>query len=226
LNFERFNFEPAVHLATRRISIAALSAPVLFTGPGMESLDKWAWRRRVRALVSALPSGARAAAGRNASSVLNAQPIWADARSVLCFAPLNDEPDIAPSIEEALRAQKIVALPRFDAGTGRFVAARIDTRSQCLQGPFGALEPGPGCPVIALNQLDLVLVPGVAFDLAGRRLGRGKGFYDRLLAEVRGHKCGVAFDEQIVAELPEEPHDVRVDSILTPTRWRLSAVAS
>jgi 5-formyltetrahydrofolate cyclo-ligase len=55
----------------------------------------------------------------------------------------------------------------------------------------------------------------------GRRLGRGKGFYDRLLAEFRGHKCGVAFDAQIVATVPEEPHDVRVDSILTPAGWRV-----
>jgi 5-formyltetrahydrofolate cyclo-ligase len=65
----------------------------------------------------------------------------------------------------------------------------------------------------------LVLVPGVAFDLRGRRLGRGKGFYDRLLADAGGLKCGVAFDEQIVTEIPVEPHDVSVDCILTPTRW-------
>jgi 5-formyltetrahydrofolate cyclo-ligase len=65
----------------------------------------------------------------------------------------------------------------------------------------------------------LVLVPGVAFDSHGRRLGRGKGFYDQLLAFVRGTKCGVAFDEQIVPEIPIEPHDVRLNCILTPTRW-------
>jgi 5-formyltetrahydrofolate cyclo-ligase len=63
------------------------------------------------------------------------------------------------------------------------------------------------------------LVPGVAFDLHGRRLGRGKGFYDRLLADVRGKTCGVAFDEQIVREVPVEPHDSDVNCILTPTRW-------
>ena len=79
----------------------------------------------------------------------------------------------------------------------------------------------PDCEPAPLNRLDLVLVPGVAFDAQGRRLGRGKGFYDRLLAKVRGHKCGVAFDVQIVSGLPEEPHDVRVDSILTPSRWHL-----
>ena len=70
-----------------------------------------------------------------------------------------------------------------------------------------------------LNRLDFVLVPGIAFDLQGRRLGRGKGYYDRLLAEVRGKTCGVAFDEQIVDEIPVEPHDIHVNCILTPTRW-------
>jgi 5-formyltetrahydrofolate cyclo-ligase len=67
--------------------------------------------------------------------------------------------------------------------------------------------------------VDLILVPGLAFDLRGRRLGRGKGYYDQLLRGLRGITCGVAFDQQIVAEIPVEPHDVRVNCVLTPTRW-------
>ena len=77
----------------------------------------------------------------------------------------------------------------------------------------------PTCAPALLNSLDLVLVPGVAFDLHGRRLGRGKGYYDQLLAGVCGTTCGVAFDEQIVREVPLEPHDVLMNCILTPTRW-------
>ena len=68
-------------------------------------------------------------------------------------------------------------------------------------------------------RLDLVLVPGVAFDLHGRRLGRGRGYYDRLLSQVGGRTCGVAFDEQVVSEVPVEAHDVLLNCILTPTRW-------
>jgi 5-formyltetrahydrofolate cyclo-ligase len=64
----------------------------------------------------------------------------------------------------------------------------------------------------------LILVPGVAFDLQGNRLGRGKGFYDRLLAEIRGVKCGVAFEEQIVDEIPVGSHDAAMDFIVTPSR--------
>jgi len=69
-----------------------------------------------------------------------------------------------------------------------------------------------------LSRLDLILVPGVAFDLCGCRLGRGGGFYDRLLAETHGVKCGIAFDEQITGEVPTGEHDLQMDFILTPTR--------
>jgi len=85
-------------------------------------------------------------------------------------------------------------------------------------GEFGVIEPVAACPVIPPNRLDFVVVPGVAFTLDGRRIGRGKGFYDRLLARVDGVKCGVAFDEQIVEMIPLEPHDIRMDWIVTPTR--------
>jgi 5-formyltetrahydrofolate cyclo-ligase len=67
--------------------------------------------------------------------------------------------------------------------------------------------------------VDLILVPGLAFDLRGHRLGRGKGYYDQLLRGLGGITCGVAFDQQIVAGIPVEPHDVRVNRVLTPTRW-------
>jgi 5-formyltetrahydrofolate cyclo-ligase len=89
---------------------------------------------------------------------------------------------------------------------------------EIVSGQFGIREPDPDCIEIPSHQLDLVLVPGVAFDLHGRRLGRGKGFYDRLLTEVRGMKCGVAFDEQVLNEIPKESHDIHMNFILTPTR--------
>ena len=79
-------------------------------------------------------------------------------------------------------------------------------------------EPASGCPEIPLEKFDLILVPGVAFDLSGNRLGRGKGFYDRILAEASGIKCGVCHDFQLLEKIPAEPHDAKVDFILTPAR--------
>lgn len=141
-------------------------------------------------------------------------------RSILFFAPLDDEPDIWPLVQVALDGGKMVCLPRFDPGTKTYLVHQIDRVAEdIVSGKFGIREPKIYCPQMQLNRLDLALVPGVGFDLHGRRLGRGKGFYDRLLAAVRGVTCGVAFDEQIVARIPVEPHDISVKCILTPTRW-------
>jgi 5-formyltetrahydrofolate cyclo-ligase len=119
-----------------------------------------------------------------------------------------------------LALKKLISIPQFKSEQGEYIACRFDKpEEELVRGKHGILEPPANSPVVPLNQLDLVLVPGVAFDLHGRRLGRGYGYYDRLLDKVCGIKCGVAFDQQIKAELPEEPHDARLDCILTPTRW-------
>jgi 5-formyltetrahydrofolate cyclo-ligase len=114
----------------------------------------------------------------------------------------------------------VVALPRYDADADRYEACQIrDESTDLCLGRFGIREPTGDCGRISINRLDLILVPGLAFDLHGRRLGRGKGYYDQLLAVSRGRSCGVAFDEQIVREVPVEPHDALVNCILTPTQW-------
>jgi 5-formyltetrahydrofolate cyclo-ligase len=162
----------------------------------------------------------RSQSSRGAQAILKAQPAWQEAGSVLLYAPLEMELDVWPLLEEGLKAGKVVALPQFDPETGRYVARQIkDLAREMRLGRYGIREPLTSCELVPLNRLDFTLVPGVAFDLHGRRLGRGKGYYDALLAEVRGKTCGVAFDQQIVREVPVEPHDSDVNCILTPTRW-------
>jgi 5-formyltetrahydrofolate cyclo-ligase len=182
--------------------------------------SKAALREQIRALLKTKTSEQRVEASVRARLNLEQQQIWREARVLFFYAPLPEELDIWPQVEDSLKVGKIVCLPRFDQSTGHYQAFCIeDLTSDLVTGRFGIREPGEACAGVPLNQLDLVLVPGVAFDLRGRRLGRGKGFYDRLLADAGGLKCGVAFDEQIVTEIPVEPHDVSVDCILTPTRW-------
>ena len=181
---------------------------------------KAALREQIRARLKAISTAAREAASTKLCSHLLENEAWSKARSVLFFASMADEPDVWPLLAEALRAGKLVALPRFDSGKKKYVAREIrNLNEDVVSGQFGIREPQNSCPVLPLNRLDLILVPGVAFDLHGRRLGRGKGFYDQLLADVRGTTCGVAFDEQIVAAIPMEPHDIPLNCILTPTRW-------
>jgi 5-formyltetrahydrofolate cyclo-ligase len=181
---------------------------------------KAALRQQIRQQLHNLRPEQRAAAAAKACALLESQAVWSRAQSVLFYAPLPDEPDVWRLLQASHASGKTVALPRFDPATGQYVATQFQNAiDDVVTGPFGIREPAARCPVIALNRLDLVLVPGVAFDLVGHRLGRGKGFYDRLLESVRGTICGVAFDEQIVAEVPVEPHDIRLHCILTPTRW-------
>ncbi len=163
---------------------------------------------------------ARKEASARALALLERQKAWQSAGSVMLYAPVRGELDVWPLADSALRAGKALSLPRFDAETNRYIACQVkDLATEVEPGRYGIGEPRPSCEPVALKQLDLILVPGVAFDLHGRRLGRGKGYYDQLLTAVRGTTCGVAFDEQIVRAVPVEPHDSDVNCILTPTRW-------
>lgn len=187
------------------------------------SQAKAALRRELREVLRRMtPAEAAAESGRLCERLL-AQPAWRDARSVLLYMPLPGEPDVRPALRAALDAGKTVALPRREAGTDDYGAAVVaDPDRDLVPGAFGVAEPGPECPGLALNRLDFVLVPGLGFTLDGGRIGRGKGYYDRLLSAVPGFRCGVAFDGQVLAALPLEPHDARLDCILTPTRWHFT----
>ncbi len=181
---------------------------------------KQALRARLRAELKTLYTEARAAASAELCARVRASAAWQNARAVLLFFPVASEPDITPLLADALAAGKLLALPRFNAATNAYEAVRvIDPVRELATGPFQVREPVAACPVVALNRLDLALVPGLGFDARGRRLGRGKGHYDRLLAGFTGMKIGVAFDFQIVAEVPREAHDIALDAVVTPTRW-------
>jgi 5-formyltetrahydrofolate cyclo-ligase len=182
--------------------------------------QKAALRKEVKARMTNLSAEERAKGSLAARKRLAEASAWIQARSVLFYAPLRDEVDLWPLLREALQAGKEVALPRYVAARNQYEACRILNVDHDLEiGRFGIREPKEDCGRIVINRLDLIMVPGVAFDLQGRRLGRGKGFYDQLLAASRGRSCGVAFDDQLVREIPIEPHDILVNCILTPTRW-------
>lgn len=141
------------------------------------------------------------------------------ARTILFFAPLPDELDVWPVLELSLALGVNCALPFFDVEKKTYGAKIIRTlATDIITGKLGVREPAASCAEIALNQFDLILVPGMAFDLSGNRLGRGWGFYDRLLENASGIKCGVGYDFQLLEKIPAEPHDAKVDFILTPMR--------
>jgi 5-formyltetrahydrofolate cyclo-ligase len=187
--------------------------------------DKHGWQRRkaelrakIRDALKEISPAARTAASERLCAKLNEQSFFRSAASILFFAPLPDEINIWPLLEKINR-EKTTALPCFDFNNQFYTSRQVkDLHAEIFSGQFGIREPIGNCVEIPSREIDLVLVPGIVFDLQGHRLGRGKGFYDRLLAEIRGVKCAIAFDEQIVEKIPVEPHDVRMDFILTPTR--------
>jgi 5-formyltetrahydrofolate cyclo-ligase len=162
-----------------------------------------------------------AVASRQLVLRLKEEPLWKASRSVLFYSALPGEPDLSSLLQEALADGKTVAFPRYMAATESYITCQITDASRDLApGRYGIFEPRSSCAELPLNRLDFLLVPGVAFDLSGARLGRGKGYFDRLLARALGVRCGVAFDWQVLPELPTEPHDVRVDCLVTPSQWR------
>lgn len=184
--------------------------------------QKAALRRELRARLRQLSSETMADGSARMREALARLPLWVHARGVLCYHPLPGEPDLvlllAASAAES--EKRLFALPRFLPDEGVYAPFRVRRFPQDLvRGRFGVMEPGPDCPKLDANQLDLALVPGIGFSLSGGRLGRGEGYYDRLLAGFAGFKCGLAFDCQVLRDLPAEPHDIRLNGILTPTRW-------
>jgi 5-formyltetrahydrofolate cyclo-ligase len=185
-----------------------------------QSEAKASLRRQVQAELTKLSTEERSVASAKARELLLGQTSWQEAKAVLFYAPVPLELDLWPLLNEALDAGKSAALPRYAPQTRSYIACRVeDLGRDLVEGHFGIREPNERCSPMAMDMLDLVLVPGIAFDLEGHRLGRGMGFYDRLLAEVGGRRCGVAFEQQIVDRVPVEAHDLRVQSILTPRRW-------
>ncbi len=176
-------------------------------------------RQQLRELIAKMSPADRERGSIAACALIRDQPLWNDALSVFFYSPLPGELDITPLVSHALDAGKVVLFPKFDLQTQCYLPYRVLHSDELIVAKYGIKEPGERCNPYSLKQLDLTLVPALGFDLFGRRLGRGRGFYDRLLVEVSGAKCGVAFDEQIVNEVPIESHDIPVSCLLTPTRW-------
>lgn len=174
-------------------------------------------RKQVRAALGNVSLAVRTVESMDLCARL--EPQLQSAHTILFYAPLADELDVWPLLEKLLKTQKICALPAFDDGTQFYSARRVTSlETDVFTGKFGIPEPHLDCEAVPLDHFDLVLVPGVAFDLSGNRLGRGKGFYDRILAGSSGIKCGIAYDFQLLESIPTEGHDAQVTFIFTPSR--------
>lgn len=129
------------------------------------------------------------------------------------YAASPEEVDLHHFFERCAADGKSCYFPRV---TGELLAFhRVITWSDLVVGAYGILAPSAQAEVLAPEHCDLIIVPGVAFDRHGNRLGRGKGYYDRFLPAVGGTRVGICFDCCVVEELPSEPHDARMDVLVT-----------
>jgi 5-formyltetrahydrofolate cyclo-ligase len=178
-------------------------------------------RRDVLARRDALPPHVRAAASDAIAARIAAMPSFVRAHVVLLTLAFRSEWDTLSLVRAAIAAGKAVALPRVD-DTRRLLQlhALADLLADVVHGFRGIPEPRADAPPVDPRNVDWVLVPGVAFDPEGRRLGYGGGYYDRLLPLVPAdaQRVAGAFDAQVVARVPASEHDASVDSIVTETR--------
>ena len=183
------------------------------------SAVKRALRERLLAVRAAIPPAEREAASRSIASHLASLPAWQRARTVALHAALGAEVDTGELARLALAAGKRVAWPRVSPA-GPVMEFAPCAASELVSGPARALEPPRSAPPIPLESIDLVVVPGVAFDARGGRLGRGRGHYDATLSLLRpdAARVGIAFDEQVVDRVPTEPHDAPLDVVVTSSR--------
>jgi len=138
----------------------------------------------------------------------------------LVYVSREAEADTHGLIRQLLAMGRQVCVPCFDPARQQYVASELrDFDADLAAGEFGILEPKSGAiRLTASSHLDAALVPGLAFDETGNRLGRGRGYFDRLLHEVGGVKIALAFDFQVLTGVPADAHDARMDFVVTETR--------
>jgi len=182
---------------------------------------KRAIRERVLAARDGLTAQQREAASEKIAERLIALPSFLEARTVLVTIPFRNEWDSRLLAQCALALGKTLVSPRVDLRTRMLSLHRIcDLSTDLAPGYRGIPEPTTRCPSVTIESIEWVLVPGVAFDVHGGRLGYGGGYYDRLLPLLAADapRIAGAFEAQLVAEVPAAPHDLSVDAIVTEER--------
>lgn len=179
-------------------------------------MEKNEIRRKIRAMKSMLLENEKLSAAEEAFARLEQSAAFLMARNILMYHSLPDELS-THSFLKKWSDRKNFFLPRVN-GVDLDILPYDESRLEL--GAFHIEEP-TGENTVEINEIEVIIVPGIAYDSKGNRLGRGKGFYDRLLAETKATKIGIAYDFQIMEEIPSEPHDISMDIIISPSATRI-----
>jgi len=147
------------------------------------------------------------------------------AKTVCFYVAKGNEVQTERMIKDSLQLGKRVLVPITDKKSGKLVLSELfDFDSELEPGTFGILEPKPACRrEVSATEAEVIIVPGVAFDIRGHRMGHGKGYYDRFLRHVSSLKTGalfvgLAYESQVLDEIPHGPNDMPVHRIVTEKR--------
>ena len=182
-------------------------------------LDKQDIRRETIARRDCMPSNERAQCSRAVTRRFRRLAAVQRARTLFCFASFRSEVDTQGILLWALRRGLVTAVPRV-LGPRQMVAVRITDLCDLDPGYCNIPEPHPELPLVPATEIDVAVLPGVAFDEQGGRMGYGGGYYDTFLHQLRPNatRIALAFEEQVVSCVPCRPHDVRAQLIVTEQR--------
>lgn len=173
-------------------------------------MDKKEIRQMIRQRVSGISAQMRKSSSESIAMLIGFEPQWGDASTVLLFSSLPDEIDCSPLIEDAISKGKRVVLPVVDDDDLRLVQY---IPGKTVLGAFGIIEPDSTCPEVPAEEIDLAVIPARAYSMLGVRLGRGKGYYDRLMPRLACPKWGICYTCQLIPDLPQDEWDVPVDRV-------------
>jgi len=132
------------------------------------------------------------------------------------------EIDLSNVIRESLKLNKIVVLPAYHIEKKEMTLMKIDDPdTELVEGPLGNMEPNPErCKIVPIDSIEIAIIPGLAFDEKGGRIGTGKGFFDQFIPKlpITARKVTLAFEDQLIQQIPMESHDKYVDIIITEKR--------
>jgi 5-formyltetrahydrofolate cyclo-ligase len=178
-------------------------------------------RRTVLQKRDAIPAPVRREKDTLVRKQVSDLPEFLNAKTVLFYASFRSEVGTHTLMEEALATGKRVFLPKVNKDEHTLILYEVKTMEEISQGYMGIPEPVPMDERrVGIDDADLVVMPGAAFDCAGNRLGYGAGYYDALLSQRvrRMPVIALSYEEQIVGSIPAEEHDVKVDMIVTDKR--------
>lgn len=149
---------------------------------------------------------------------------YKNAHTIFAFVSFKSEVDTHKIIKHALEDGKTICIPKIESKAKGIELFKITSFNQLKEGYFGILEPSNECEAVEGYSIDLILMPGVAFDRQGGRLGYGAAFYDRFLSKLKKHvdKIALAYQLQVIDSVPMDDKDVPIDGVITEEEFILT----